>query len=339
MAMNSAPQTPAAIFNGYIGSCTIAALQHLGLLDRLASNRGLTLDEMYEDTGGAEAPGASRGRIRALVEAALRLGLLDLDKGGMLHLSHLGQDVRQEVGFFVWAVNGYGEFFNSLSEIVHEPTPNWAKYRNGAMVALGSDLCNEHLMQPILDEILESISFKKIADLGCGNAGRLINACSKFQGIKGVGADINQDAILMARDLVQMKNLSDRISLHQVDVFKKIRDENTESFSDVDVVMSFMMLHDLFNMDEPSTIISQIRNAFPNARRFIFADTVRTGGFDEPRPASIFGPGFELVHGVMGIKTFPLKTYIDAFEGAGLRIERSAPFGAPSTYIFLLSSI
>jgi hypothetical protein len=54
-------------------------------------------------------------------------------------------------------------------------------------------------------------------------------------------------------------------------------------------------------------------------------------------PLPMFSVGFELVHAFMETSVLSRTTYEDAFAGAGLKIERREPLGAPSTWLWLLS--
>ena len=53
----------------------------------------------------------------------------------------------------------------------------------------------------------------------------------------------------------------------------------------------------------------------------------------------MFSVGFELVHAFMDTPIMSRETYENAFAEAGLTVERREPFGAPSTWLWLLRSV
>ena len=102
---------------------------------------------------------------------------------------------------------------------------------------------------------------------------------------------------------------------------------------DVDTVTSFFMLHDLFTRyATPVTALRRLREAFPRAQTFLLADTMRS---ERGRP--IFSLGYELVHAFMGIPLHTKDSYETYFADAGLQVHECVAFGAPSSWLFVLS--
>jgi hypothetical protein len=94
------------------------------------------------------------------------------------------------------------------------------------------------------------------------------------------------------------------------------------------------MLHDLFaRYERPSAALEALRKAFPTASQFLLADTMRSAA-DAGLP--IFSLGFELVHAFMGVPLHSKEEYEAFFAEAGFAIERCLPFGAPSSWLYLL---
>lgn len=319
-----------ALFNGYIGASLAYSYDQLGIFAILRRSETSSLEEIIASTGGHE------NRVRALLKAGVTLGYVRAAEGRYA-LTADGNEVARHAGYFTWGVGGYGKFFRELSALA-VGNSGWSHLRDGSMVALGSDQANASFMQEKLYSTLAGIKFTRIADLGCGNAGRLIEICRRNPGVNGVGIDINADAVTLARGNVAQHGMSERIELHCQNVLRAVTDaSHSEAFRDVEVVTCFMMLHDLFSVEGMKDVLfARLRAAFPNVKYFVIADTVQMPGRDELSELPIFNIGFELLHAFMEVQIFPKKVYDDAFVKAGLEIAECIEFGTPNTYLYLL---
>src|SRR5262249_33676829 len=146
------------------------------------------------------------------------------------------------------------------------------------------------------DHAIRQIPFKKVADLGCGNAGRLVDWLEKEPALRGVGIDINPQAIAVAKQNRAEHHLEKRLDLILENVFTSLNSSNP-LLRDVDLVTSFMMLHDLFNIKELAGVLfDKLRAAFPRARYCAFADTCLDQQKRTAETMPIFTMAYELVH-------------------------------------------
>lgn len=320
-----------ALFNGYIGASLAYSYDQLGIFAILRRNKTSSLDEIAACTGG------NKSRVRALLKAGRVLGYVSVDEHERFALTADGNEVARHAGYFTWGVGGYGKFFRELSSLVVGDS-GWSHLRDGSMVALGSDQANAAFMQEKLYAALGRIKFKRIADLGCGNAGRLIEICRRNPEVTGVGIDINADAVSLARQNVAQHGMDQRVELHCQNVLRAVTDaSHTDAFRDVEVVTCFMMLHDLFSIEGMKDVLfTRLRSAFPNVKYFVIADTVQMPARDELSELPIFNIGFELLHAFMEVQIFPKTVYDDAFVKAGLEIAECIEFGTPNTYLYVL---
>ena len=322
---------PTALFNGYVGANLAFAYERIGLFAALKPGATITFDAL------ASRAGTIRGRLGALLKTGIVLGYLERDLDGCYAWTDAGAELARHAAYFTWGVGGYGKFFRELGALASNTEP-WSHLRDGGMVALGSDQANVSFMQDKLHKVLDGIEFTRIADLGCGNAGRLVEFCTRYPGMSGVGIDINRDAIALAKVNVANSGLASSIELHCQNVLQSVEDVTVkESLRDVEVVTCFMMLHDLFNSVElKNTLFDRLRAAFPKVKYFVIADTVRMPSREELDELPIFNIGFELVHAFMDVTIQDKSTYEDAFADAGLVVESCVEFGTPNTYLYLL---
>ncbi|HEU4963912.1 MAG TPA: methyltransferase [Bacilli bacterium] len=325
------PIHPDDLFNGYVGAHVAFTFQQIGLLDHLTPGVALSVAEIATRTGGEEK------RIAALLKTGEALGYLEHLSDGTVQTTEMGEVLRTQLGYFTWSVGGYGQLFQHLPALTREQQA-WGPLRNTGLVALGADLNNRNFMQHLLFEVLESMEFTTIADLGCGNGGRLVSYCQRYPHIKGVGVDISEPAIAMANDMVEQHGLEDRLKMICTNVLDTILDDKyQEVLADVEVVSSFMMLHDLYNIPGVwEVLFDRLRAAFPNVRYFLIADTVQMPPLEELEKLPIFNVGYELLHAYMDVNLPTKQEYDEAFAKAGLTVETCIDFGTPYTYLYLL---
>lgn len=325
--------TPQQMFNGYVGAHVAFAFQERGLFEAMAAKRPTT------DVGLAHATHSSTSAVAALLKAGLALGLVERGGDDTYTLTASGEATRHHVGFFTWAVGGYGPFFRGIPSLAAEAGPDHRPLIDGKFVALGSDQVNQAMMRSTLDDLLGRLpTIRCVADLGCGNAGRLINFCQMMTAAAGLGLDINASAVELAQRHVLERGMAERITVRRANVLEAIElPALKDELSRVELVTCFMMLHDLFAVEAPAEVMHKLRRAFPNAKHFVFADTFQMPAQDMAS-LPIFSVGFELVHGVMGIPIRTPEQYVQAFEAAGLRVNEMKPYGAPSTYLFWLEA-
>lgn len=326
------PMTPAELFNGYVGSHVIFTLHQLGTLRRLAEEAdGLRRDDL------ARTAGVSQDRLGALLEATERLGYV-APRGEGVALTPAGVEMIRQLGFFTWGVGGYGELLRNLEPMARgEARFGRDVRRDEARVAAGAGEVDVTLMRPIEDGLLAEVDFTSVADLGCGDATRLIRLCGGDDARTGLGIDISESACGLARKKVANAGLAERVTIVREDIQRCF---GVRRFPGVDLVASFLMMHDLLNAapDDGGSVVRSLRETFPDARYFLIADTTAQPWSDLDGPLPIFSLGFELLHSFMDVRIRPRSAYEDAFAAGGLTVERCVPFGAPSTWLYLLTA-
>lgn len=318
-----APVDVPTMFNGYVGAHVVFALRQLGVWDRLAHGPG----SVTALAGYAEA---DPGRLRALLRTAALLGQVELS-GDTVSLTATGRDVLRHKGFFTWGVGGYGELMRSLPALAAGGN---GFRRDEALVAAGAGEVGREMMLPVEADVVAGLAYRSVADIGCGDGSRLIRLCQGDPAKRGLGIDISEAACGLAAKKVADAGLTDHVEIVCQNPFAG---PNPPVFPGIDLVSSFLMLHDLFAAQpEGVEVVRALRRAFPDARYFLLADTAAQPWRRHTGALPPFSLEFELAHAFMGVPIPAREVYEQAFLDGGLTIERREPFGAPSTWIYLL---
>ncbi len=321
---------PKTLFNHYLGANVLYAYHQIGLFD-IVSNRKVSIADIALQTG------SEIGRLKALLQVGEVLGYINHYQDEFIQLTLLGEEMRKQIGYIIWSVGAYGDMLRRLGDL-HTGEQEWSGLRDEAKVALGSDLMNSNILENLLSEVLDSLPFQSICDFGCGNGRKLINMLKHSPERQGIGIDISSDAIGLARKNVEQHGLSNRITLLHGNILDmNPSHKDIELLKEVEVVTSFMMMHDLFNIVEiRETLFDRLQNVFPKVKYFLISDTLRTPISYLKERLPIFNVGFELVHAFMDVDIPTKEEYDLTFQKAGLTIERCIPFGPTSTYLYVL---
>ncbi|GGK73038.1 pyridoxal phosphate-dependent aminotransferase [Mangrovihabitans endophyticus] len=328
---------PSTLFNGYVGANVVFALNQLDVW-RALQEGDRTLTELAQRTG------SDPGKLAPLLRTAVLLGYLRLDSlpspadpaDFAVALTENGTALLPYRGFFTWGVGGYGEMLSSLAAMATgEARFGDGVDRDGGHVAVGSGMVGKSLMLTIEESVVADLQFDAVADLGCGDGSRLVRLSRRSRTGRGWGIEVDRNALRAAAERIAAEELTEQVRVVHDDLLA----EDGRTFPDVDLVSSFLMMHDLFNATgDPAGVLRSLRRRFPDATRFLIADTVGQNWAAPQDTLPIFSVGFELLHAYMDVPILSLRTYEDAFTAAGLTALRREPFGAPSTWLWLLST-
>lgn len=328
--------TPTSMLNGYTASVLVYAFERVGLWTLLAAPGGRSVDELAADLS------LDRARVAAMVDAARKLDILEVDADGRVRLRDLGRELLVEKSRFIVAVGGYGDVFHRLAELAQRTLRFGVDVRrDDVQVARG---CAQTLVPEVVEAFeraLDSVEFRIIADIGCADASRLVQACRRHPHIRAIGIDVSPEACDLARCRIAEAGLSDRIDVVCADVLDIVADpaRYTDRLDGVDMVTSSFMLHHLIaHPAHGPRIMRLIQGAFPSARHFLIADHVQApAGADADREA-VFSLEFELLHSFMDVPTPTRQSYDRIFAAAGLRVQQVHRFGHPDELLFLLAT-
>lgn len=241
------------------------------------------------------------------------------------------KDVFSNKGYFVWLVKGYAHTIENMSMLLKMETLKVSNVqRNGGEIAKAGKDYGYHFVNSHFNQVFDAINPTSIADFGCGSADRLIGMVKKNNNLKGIGIDINADAVNIAKDNIRAAGLEDKIQVICADISTL---KNDDRFRDTELIFSFFMGHDLFPKENCKAVFSQIQKVFPKATTFLLCDTYSSESIKQP---PIFTLGFELTHALMGQVIPTYKDWIALFKELDWTLVNTIDIDIPFSTIFNL---
>lgn len=313
------------LFNSYVASSAICAAMQTGLLDRVAEDLKVELDEF-----------ATTARIDVEVLRSVADVLVEHDILAALDESIIGKgtdfdDIRLHQGYFLWLVRGYGEMLSRVGELAQPAMRQAAStMRDGRAIAEAGRDYGGKFVDRIGYELIGTLDFDVLADLGCGSANRIIGLAGKYPRKRFIGVEVDAGAVDVAREAVRAAGLSDRVEIVHDDIRHLRADAR---YADVDAVISFFLGHDLWPRQNCLDSLAVIRDRLPNARDFLLSDTYRSSRREQP---SIFTQGFELTHAVMRQEIPTAEQWVDLFADSVWELRQRASLDIAFSDIFHL---
>jgi hypothetical protein len=334
ISTEAVPHTGAAetarLFNSALGAAALSAANELGLLERLRDEPAVGVASFCAEHDLHEESVVSICRALAAVD------VLELTPDGQVRPGRLFATAYREKGYFLWLVRGYGHMLEHLADhcrLTNRPAdPNDRTFvrRRGKYIALAGHDYGARFVDGHVEAIVNERPFRVAADLGCGAAGRLIDLVGERDAVRGVGIEIDEDAVRLARANVAAAGLADRISIVHADATALDR---RPEFDRVDLLCSFFMGHDLWPRPRCRRVLEGLPIVFPSLERFLLCDTHREHHGDV-RETPIFVLAFELTHAVMGQRIPTATEWLELFDEVGLRCAGAHRIGIPSSTIF-----
>lgn len=327
---------PEAAFNGYVVTNFCFLLHEAQIFD-LFSNREKTISE----AGFVRFVESKNRKIalqaNELIDFGVRFSIFERSDQSSLRLSDNGISWLDNRAFAVWMIGGYGAYLRKT--IMHAQNDDAAPQKsiNGEYVAIGSQMANRSFMKNAFLDLLDEYHPKCLVDLGCGSGARLVTACQNDNECFAYGIDINSDAANLANATVRSHDLDDRVEILHGDALERGSELGRRIERPIDVVMSFMSMHDIFNIYGPREAARRVVSNFNRPRYIWVADTVKSDPNDD-QPLPIFTSGFELVHAFQKIDLYSRETYVDAFESAGARLVQQRYLNVPNTYAMVFKT-
>lgn len=312
----------ADLFSSYVVTSVVSAVHELGILDLLNEIGGYSIDM----AAGADL---DPGIVRRLLVTLAWADIVYIE-GDRVTTGPRFAEVYALRGYFYWLVRGCGELFSIAPEVASSKSQADNFYhRNMRAVAIGSRLIGDSEVEPLFDSILDALDFGMVADLGCGSGQRLLRIADRQPFTRGVGVDIARGAVGLARESVAAAGMAGRIHIVRGDVLAL---PSNPVFADVDVVTCVFMGHDFWPIERCVSGLKDLRRAFPNIKRLLLCDVVRTPGIPGPE-TTIFTLGFELVHALMGVYIPSREEWLEAFRAAGWSLLAEHHVAAPPSGI------
>jgi 2-ketoarginine methyltransferase len=314
------PRPAFDLFEGFMESHVLAALEMAGALSEL------------EAEGIRPAAGTDQG---ALLAASLRYleqrGLVEED-GGTYVLTERGRSVCADKGYLVWLVGGYGESLRHLESFLSGRERYGVDMeRDGRWVAGGAALIGRKDVVPAALGLLETTSFRRALDLGCGNARFLVEVCRRF-GCDGVGVDISPEACAEAVKRVDEAGMSDRVQIVCADANDVASIPEVE---ETDLVIAFFLLHEISSVARESIVrfLSDLGRRLPAQAHLLVAEVSPARGDAEEH--ELFTPEFDFVHAVMRQSLLSRDSWRDVLSDGGFAVREIADTTMPGAMVIL----
>ena len=224
------------MISGYISTRVIQTLLNVGFFDDLSAQGSIRVEEY------AAEHDLDPQVLQALVDCLYTLGILDKNGAGY-RLDEKGKILTGMARGWFEGVYAYAEVYHSLEALLKkEKVYGRDLYRRPDYIARGSGEMEKLLYFPLALEIITQNRYKRVLDLGCGEATFLRYLCENTDAI-GYGVDLAPEAIEAGRMHVRKAGLQDRIWL-QVGDIRQIEEWPSEWY-DVDVATAFMLLHEI----------------------------------------------------------------------------------------------
>jgi len=308
-AADLARRNAADIYNSAVAAWAISAAWEIGALDELNDSGSLNVEDFAEKRDLHLASTVGMFTALATVDVVRR-------ENGSVTTAPNFEEVYRTRSFFHWLSRGCAELFTQMPTVLQNKNRVGRFYqRDAAAISYACRDINAACFDPAFWAAMDRVTFpfSVVADLGCGSGERLTQILRRYPDVRGLGLDIAPDALVVARADAAGYGLSERLAFVEADVR---RVPARPEFAEVELLTCFMMGHDFWPRENCVATLRQLRELFPNVKRFLLGDATRTVGIaDDEMP--IFTLGFEVGHDLMGVYLPTLAEWNDVFADSG----------------------
>lgn len=261
--------------------------------------------------------------IRAALATLTSVEVVIFD-GGEYHLTPLGKNLGENIGFIFLPLVGYRNLLANQYNLLNNPSAWKESDIDFSSIAASSVDFGLYDLDPLILRIFQQIKPKgTICDLGCGTAKKLIEICAQL-GIKGLGIE-KDPAVIKANE-----ELTNNCSF--VEIIKGDITNLHEVWEDVTTAMINMVFHDITPECSCVKFLQSLRRHFPRLQCLLIADMV---SMSEDCPSVM--PGFDYVHGLQGMTPRNYQETMQTFVDAGYSVinEVAVP-NMPNTFVWVI---
>ena len=323
------PRPAFDLFEGFALTMVLASLHVSGLLEPLEHD---ALDVGPGVPDGSGVPGSTDTELLDATLAYLARRGLGRRRGTSFELTELGRAVCRDKGYLVWICGGYAEPLRHLAAFLRgEERYGIDHVRDGRWVAKGAALLGARDVAPRAMEVLETVSFERALDLGCGDARFLTAVCKSF-GCAGVGVDISAKACEEARNTVRRAGLGERVQVIEEDVLAV---DAIPLLAETQLVIAFFLLHEISSVSRAALLdfLERLGSRLPTGAYLLAAEAV------PPRSVAASGerftPEFTFIHAMMRQSLLPVEAWRDALADGGFPVEQVVELDMPGGVLIL----
>jgi SAM-dependent methyltransferase len=308
------------LFEGFALASVLASLEQSGLLERL-------------EAGPVAVAAGDADNVDGLLLASLRyLAQRELaqELDGAFTLTPRGQAICREKGYLVWLQGGYGHVLAALGAFSTGALRYGADVeRAGRWVAEGSALIGRDDVAPHATEVLSTIAFHRVVDLGCGNARFLIGAAGHF-GVTGVGVDLSPEACEDAARMIEAAGLTGKVVVRCGDAGDL---DAIPELAQADLAVAHFLLHEIFEHGREALVgyLTKLGTLMPKGAHMLVAEVQPASGAPDER----WRPEFTLLHAIMRQELLDADGWHEAFTAAGWSRHEVRELGLPGAILLL----
>jgi ubiquinone/menaquinone biosynthesis C-methylase UbiE len=314
------------IISGYYTTRTMQALFNIGFFDELQEKGTVNLKSF------AERSGLDASILRSMCDSLFALSILKKSDSNY-SLDSKGRILVEVARGWFDGVYGYEEVFHSLEALLRkEKVYGRDVTRRLDFIARGSGEMEKWIYFPLAIATINTKGFKKVLDLGCGEATFLRNLCESNDKVTGYGIDIAPEAISLGREKVAQAGLQDRIHLFVENISKL--EKVPDPLGNVDVATTFFVLHEILfaGSDRVVELLRSFRRLFPGVPLIVFEAIRPTPEEARNRPGMAIQ--YVLQHDLSNQRLVSGRKWQELFKMAGFNSieERYLPFARTGIY-------
>src|SRR5918999_3709986 len=262
---------------------------------------------------GAETPEAG---MACYVEALLAAGLVQrTDVPGQFRAAPDYPERQYEAGYLSWALNANNPFIEHVHEFLRDQAGAAREYRrDGRRVAVSSRWMGTLGVYPWVFERIMDAGARRIADLGAGAAGLLIDLLRAVPSGTGIALDISPDACAEARRAAARAGVANRLQVVERSIQSLAADPGP--IEGADVIHAGFVFHDVIQ-DEAvyAEMLRSCRAALAPGGFMAINDVVPYVPEERERRFSAL---FSYLHaGFMNVRLPTEKEWLEKFYNAG----------------------
>jgi len=286
----------------------------LGVFALLDERPGLSTEAV------AGALGLDHDRLGGLLRFLRNEGLV-VDEAGWA-LTTKGAGLPEFAPWYEMLVGGYAPTMLQLGEVMRPGAP-WAT-RDTTRVGAGSCGIGAYDAVPLVRSLLAAAdpAVETVIDLGCGDAGFLIDVLETRPGLKGIGVEPNPGSVELARALRTKRGVEERLDLFTGNAHEVVKLELPDEGRGTCLMTAFV-LQEMLEQEGTAAVEELLRStfdAYPMARWLVVE-------MDHQPSAPVMAHGLSLafynpyflIHTVTEQRLESRQWWAELFERVGLR--------------------
>lgn len=313
---------------GFYTTRVLAALLNIGFFDELAAE-GALIPESF-----AVQRGLNHGVLAILCDYLYELGILDRD-GPFCRCSAKGRRMIESLGGAFMIVYAYEDIFYNLEALLKgDKRYGEQVQRRAEFMARGSSGVGRLLAFPLLRALIAERGYRRVLDLGCGDATFLSYLCERIPYLQGVGLDIAPEAIDAGTQRLEQLGMQQRIELHLGDA--TCVDTIADRLGYIDAVTMVYVLHEFWSAGHGFVlqVLQKFRRTFPGVPLLICEVIAHSAEAIRKRPGGIME--IQLFHNLSNQQLRSREEWRALFAEAGYSEISEQYFAFVRTAIFTL---